>query len=677
MDGWITIGTKLDTTKFDQEVSNLEGKIDSAEKKKELINQKTEKYKNELSQVSNEVDRLSQEYEKASAEAERLRQTVKTSGTQSYQGFQANLQYEEQVKQVDKLSSELAKVETKQQNIANKVSQSNLQYENSVKTVNSLRGKLQQLNVKQAESQFGNINKAIGNMQKGLSNSISKIGKLALGVFSVYSAYRLVSRASSTLAQYDEQYSANLQYIQYALTQVIAPVLRYLVDLAGTLLNYINYIANAWFGINLFSNASAKKFAEIASSAGSTANSAKEIKKQLAGFDEMTILGDSNVGTLGGGIGSVVPDMDFSQIDKDVPEWLKWIADNGEIVKKILIAIGSALAGLKLASIAEGLGLIGSKLSFIRGLGIGVLIYSIINLVSSLIEYFGKLDSSLENNGTSWFEFGNIIKYIGLAILGVGAIILSLPATITGVIVAIVGVIMKYWNEIKAFLQKGIDWFNEAQQNSAEWLNSNLEWIGTNFGIVGQLIMGVFVEVFNWGVEIVKGAVNIIIDLFEGLFKGIKGIFDGILLIFKGDFGGGLISIGKGIVNALIGILNGAISAINAIIYPIRALISAIGNAFGANWSVSVVSIPKIPYLKKGGIVNLPNQGVPVGRAMAGESGAEGVIPLTDSQQMALLGEAIGKYITINANITNTMNGRIISRQIKKIQSNQDFAYNT
>jgi hypothetical protein len=61
---------------------------------------------------------------------------------------------------------------------------------------------------------------------------------------------------------------------------------------------------------------------------------------------------------------------------------------------------------------------------------------------------------------------------------------------------------------------------------------------------------------------------------------------------------------------------------------------------------------------------------------MIGERGAEGVIPLTDSQAMETLGEAIGRYITINANITNTMNGRVISRQIQQIIANQDFAYN-
>ena len=62
---------------------------------------------------------------------------------------------------------------------------------------------------------------------------------------------------------------------------------------------------------------------------------------------------------------------------------------------------------------------------------------------------------------------------------------------------------------------------------------------------------------------------------------------------------------------------------------------------------------------------------------MIGERGAEGVIPLTDSQAMETLGEAIGRYININATVINKMNGRTISRELKKIISNQDFAYNS
>ena len=72
----------------------------------------------------------------------------------------------------------------------------------------------------------------------------------------------------------------------------------------------------------------------------------------------------------------------------------------------------------------------------------------------------------------------------------------------------------------------------------------------------------------------------------------------------------------------------------------------------------------------------MPNKGTLVGSAIAGESGAEGVIPLTDAQAMERLGEAIGRYITINANIINKMNGRVLSRELQTIKNEQDFAYN-
>ena len=67
-----------------------------------------------------------------------------------------------------------------------------------------------------------------------------------------------VRQASSTLATYDKQYGANLEYIRYALAQSIAPILQWIVNMAGTLLKYINSSLSELFGINLFGKASAK-----------------------------------------------------------------------------------------------------------------------------------------------------------------------------------------------------------------------------------------------------------------------------------------------------------------------------------------------------------------------------------------------------------------------------------
>lgn len=125
---------------------------------------------------------------------------------------------------------------------------------------------------------------------KSLSDSVKKASRLVLAIFGIRSAYLAVRRASSELASYDSQYAANLEYIRYALTQAIAPVLRYIVNLAATLLGYLNAILQGWFGINIFANASAKSFQKMKAGAGGVSKAVKEIKKQLAGFDEMNVL---------------------------------------------------------------------------------------------------------------------------------------------------------------------------------------------------------------------------------------------------------------------------------------------------------------------------------------------------------------------------------------------------
>lgn len=74
----------------------------------------------------------------------------------------------------------------------------------------------------------------------------------------------------------------------------------------------------------------------------------------------------------------------------------------------------------------------------------------------------------------------------------------------------------------------------------------------------------------------------------------------------------------------------------------------------------------------------MPNKGTLVGggSAIGGEAGREGVIPLTDQQAMAELGKEIGKNVLVNLTNITQMNGRVISRELKQVQSTQNFAYN-
>lgn len=83
-----------------------------------------------------------------------------------------------------------------------------------------------------------------------------------------------------------------------------------------------------------------------------------------------------------------------------------------------------------------------------------------------------------------------------------------------------------------------------------------------------------------------------------------------------------------------------------------------------------------LPRLKVGGIVNMPNKGTMIGGAIAGESGREGVLPLTDTQAMATLGREIGKWININATVPVYVGNRQIAREIRKIDAEENFAYN-
>lgn len=513
------------------------------------------------------------------------------------------------------------------------------------------------------------------NFGNSIQSSISKVARLALGIFGVRSAYLALRRASSDLATYDKQYAANIEYIRYALTQAIAPVLRWIVQMAATLLGYINAIMQGWFGINLFSKGSAESFKKMKAGAGGTAKAVKEIKKQLAGFDEINMLTDqSDSGTSAGAGGVGMPNFDLSAMQAEPPQWLQWIIDHKDEILSVLAGIATALTLIHLG------------VAPLTALGIGAMVTGLLITIKSLKKYL---------EAPTWENFGKIIQGIGIFLAGLLGIILGFPGVVVGVVVFIVGTIIKHWETIRTFLQGGID-----------WLKGKSDWVHQMFGNVIGSIYDYFVARFQ-----------AILNFANGWFSSLKQIFDGFIKFFKGVFTGnwqlafeGLKQIVSGFINNIINIFNYVMSflrdrvtlwgsvvgkafggafktVVNAVLRtientlntPIRAinrLIDVINAVPGIN--LGHLSTFNLPRLKTGAIINMPNRGTLVGggSAIAGEAGREGILPLDDRQAMAELGAEIGRHVLINLTNITQMNGRVIGRELKQVQSEQEFAFN-
>ena len=566
--------------------------------------------------------------------------------------------------------AEIKYIESQLQEIEHKLKQADMgfevgdtlklesQYSKLIKQLDKYKKKQADLN----KTDLSGVQKSIDKVGNSVSKTVSKVGKWALAVFGVRSAYMFVRQSASTLAQYNDQIADDLEYMQFALASMLQPVIERLIQLAYKLLTYVGYIAKAWFGVDLFANASADAM-------NKSAKSAEKMRKSLAGFDEMNVMSD----TSGGSGGAVTPSVDLSNMQGEVPDWIKWITDNKDTILSVIAGITTGLTAWNLG------------LSGLKSLGIGIAIAGIVFTIQSIIAYL---------KDPSWSNFGKIITGIGVAVAGVAIAIGAWPVAIAGAVVAVVGIIISNWEKIKSFFQKGID-----------WLSGKSDFIHDKFGDTIGNIYDFFVRHIQRILDFFDMFLSSVKDTFDGVIKFIKGVFtgnwkmawEGIKQIFtsiwdriKGTIklvltgivdsvktiastvGSVISSVFKAVVNAILKTIE---NVLNSPIKTVNKLIKVINKVPG----IDLETLPtfKLPRLAVGGIVNMPGRGVPIGGAIAGEVSKEGVIPLTDSAAMQELGQTIGRYITINASITNTMNGRVISRELHKINANNDFATNS
>lgn len=397
-------------------------------------------------------------------------------------------------------------------------------------------------------------------IKSSFANGIKSIKKFSLSLFGIQSIWRGVSKASSAYLSQDVELSNKLQAVWVGLGSMIAPILEKLANLFLKLVGYLNVFISALSNgkINLLDDAM-KRANE---NTKKTSKSMKELKGQLAGFDEINNIANDSNSSKDDNSNNWTASYENLQLDTS---WCQTIKDFGDYIQGNWPNIVGLIAGTSVA-----LQLISKGIDAIKSIGIGIMIAGLIKLIADFISYL---------NDPSWENFGKMLIDIGIILGGFALVIGEWPVAVAAVITMIIGIILENWDKIKG-------WLSKAEQ----WLYNNiLTPIEKKFGFFGRIIT-----------EPIKFAINTIKSLFGGLFTGVKQILDGIILICKGDFKNGLISIFKGILNILIGIVNTFINGINLIISPIRSLIVGAGNILGKNWTMDNIKIPTIPKLDAG-----------------------------------------------------------------------------
>lgn len=554
-------------------------------------------------------------------------------------------------RQIDRVEDELFQIDQKLQ----KKKELNLSEKDVVKLeeeAEKLNNKLVGLNQQKEkwnQEKFNGINLSdIGNQTE---NIIKKVVKWGLALFSIRSAYNFIRGSVSTLSQSNEQIGTDIEYIRWALATTIQPIVEAIIGLVYKILGGINSIAMALFGVNLFANAGAEAFQKQKDNLKGANKQAKELQKTLTGFDEMNIIQDSGAVSSGGGGGGVAY----------TPPDLSQMYDQG----------------------------------FIDGL---------MNFWNDIFEFWnGEWENFFGSVKGNWDAF---FLGLGLTLKGFYDVIVGVGEMLVGLFGMIIGVLTGDMDMVKEFFGVFIDGIVNVIKGLFEMITGLLV---TALGFIKGVLLSALQFLYDSIIKPVAGFFKWVWDkAVEGArtcWNGIKGIFSGLAKFFGDIFSdawnkvkavfsvGGQIfdGIKEGIVDAFVTVVNAIIGGINKVVAMPFNVINGILNwikdisIFGWQpfydlWGWNPIGIPEIPtiQLRKGAIASYPGKGVPTtgGGARWAEAGQEAYLPLTDSQFLSQLGKSIGEYVTINASIINQMNGRVISREIQKIQNESDFAFN-
>lgn len=482
-DGYLRIKTKLDNTDIDKDITELENKINKVQTDNLGLDKEATGLQEEINQyekLCNEADKYKEEIKQLEAE----RKTLTLGGLSStnvpqYNSLTTNIdsmkqKYAQATLELDKQASKIDKVYAKLNKIKAK------QTENNAK-IQQYKEKIESINVDKVSAELSKTNLHTNNI-------IKKVGQWALAVLGVRSAYSAIRSAMNTLSQYNKQLATDISYIQYALAKVLEPIIMGFINIIYKLLAYVNYLAQAWFNVNLFAGASSKSFANASKNLSGAVKQAKELNKSTQSFDEMNVVQDNSSSSSDAGIS--MPSTDLANIkDVKIPEWLvkfkefcqpvidffnMIIEKYGPVAGGIMIIVG-ALGGLlilkSIINLIKNLGKTATGVSadftgFFNSLGKATEIIAILGGLALVITSITGLIDTFSQSGMTLGEVAGLLgivlgELVGTFILLAGTMSLLTPSwqSIAGAIVIFGGlalVLVTVTNLIDTFSKSGM-----------------------------------------------------------------------------------------------------------------------------------------------------------------------------------------------------------------------------
>lgn len=623
---------------------------------------------------------------------------------------------------IDTLKNKLSQAEVEAEKIALGMNKIGLNAKKVNEQLDGSNTKAKELdgNMKKTASSTTKVSTGVENVHKGLNKGLKKLLKYAvalIGVRSIYMGLRRAVSAWMNATQEGAQAQAELNAMFVQVGSIFAPLIQWLIGALRTVLAYVNAIAKAFFGVDLFSRSVKKNLS-------GAVGQAKELNKQLSGFDEMNVLGSNGQQNISGGVGAIdvheIPEPDLSKFKDAIDKITQWI-------KGLWVESGVQTYFDKIANIA--------KMKFDSMVAIGSNIWNNILLtwelnqpniheaLSNLGLYWDKVLTDMELSATEWLP--KITEDFNQLVDDIFETMNPLTEFVTGVWKDLTQIMNDLWDEygapivdsVSESIDKIVQIFNKiwteiidpiltpAIEMMSELWNNHLKDMVLEIGkFIGTLVSGAL-EIYNkviapivmWLLEKLSPAFQWlsekvfknmgdkfgeVADRISGVVSALRRTFQGLIDFIVGIFTGDWERAWKGVKDIFGGIFDGLKelfkTPINWVIDKLNSFLRGL-NKIEIPWWIPVVggksfNIPTLPRLARGTYTTGATT------AVIGESGREAVVPLQNNTEWAddflkVLDSHGGMGSGSITNIIN-LDGKEIARYTKDISKDEQFRKN-